>query len=164
MSCRKALWMAGYDTLVALVVQPNAQQLWDAEEYRKLELQSSAPRRTHRVTFFNLALAKHVNIVFFQPALQNVSPKQFLPQITCTAFVYASNWPTWSTKCFPPNNICSRIYVWYVFKFSQIDSATYVVFPNRFCYICCFLLGMRRLSLMQLMMGAFSGLLVWIVC
>ena len=91
-------------------------------------------------------------------------PKQFLPQITCTAFVYASNWPTWSTKCFPPNNICSRIYVWYVFKFSQIDSATYVVFPNRFCYICCFLLGMRRLSLMQLMMGAFSGLLVWIVC
>ena len=156
--------MAGYDTLVALVVQPNAQQLWDAEEYRKLELQSSAPRRTHRVTFFNLALAKHVNILFFQPGVQNVSPKQFLPQITCTAFVYASNWPTWSTKCFPPNNICSRIYVWYVFKFSQIDSATYVVFPNRFCYICCFLLGMRRLSLMQLMMGAFSGLLVWIVC
>ena len=140
------------------------QQLWDAEEYRKLELQSSAPRRTHRVTFFNLALAKHVNILFFQPGVQNVSPKQFLPQITCTAFVYASNWPTWSTKCFPPNNICSRIYVWYVFKFSQIDSATYVVFPNRFCYICCFLLGMRRLSLMQLMMGAFSGLLVWIVC
>ena len=85
--------MAGYDTLVALVVQPNAQQLWDAEEYRKLELQSSAPRRTHRVTFFNLALAKHVNILFFQPGVQNVSPKQFLPQITCTAFVYASNWP-----------------------------------------------------------------------
>ena len=56
--------MAGYDTLVAVVVQPNAQQLWDAEEYRKLELQSSAPRRTHRVTFFNLALAKHVNILF----------------------------------------------------------------------------------------------------
>ena len=142
--------MADYDTLVALVVQPNAQQLWDAEEYRKLELQSSAPRRTHRVTFFNLALAKHVNILFFQPGVQNVSPKQFLPQITCTAFVYASNWPTWSTKCFPPNNICSRIYVWYVFKFSQIDSATYVGFPNRFCYICCFLLGMRRLSLLQL--------------
>ena len=153
--------MAGYDTLVALVVQPNAQQLWDAEEYRKLELQSSAPRRTHRVTFFNLALAKHVNIVFFQPALQNVSPKQFLPQITCTAFVYASNWPTWSTKCFPPNNICSRIYVWYVFKFSQIDSATYVVFPNRFCYICCFLLGMRRLSLMQLKALAFGVGRIW---
>ena len=153
--------MAGYDTLVALVVQGNAQQLWDAEEYRKLELQSSAPRRTHRVTFFNLALAKHVNIVFFQPALQNVSPKQFLPQITCTAFVYASNWPTWSTKCFPPNNICSRIYVWYVFKFSQIDSATYVVFPNRFCYICCFLLGMRRLSLMQLKALAFGVGRIW---
>ena len=67
--------MAGYDTLVALVVQPNAQQLWDAEEYRKLELQSSAPRRTHRVTFFNLALAKHVNILFFQPGVQNVSPQ-----------------------------------------------------------------------------------------
>ena len=65
--------MAGYDTLVALVVQPNAQQLWDAEEYRKLELQSSAPRRTHRVTFFNLALAKHVNIVFFR-GLQNIFP------------------------------------------------------------------------------------------
>ena len=58
--------MAGYDTLVALV-HPNAHQhqLRDAEEYRKLELQSSALRRTHRVTFFNLALAKHVNIVFF---------------------------------------------------------------------------------------------------
>ena len=153
--------MAGYDTLVALVVQPNAQQLWDAEEYRKLELQSSAPRRTHRVTFFNLALAKHVNILFFQPGVQNVSPKQFLPQITCTAFVYASNWPTWSTKCFPPNNICSRIYVWYVFKFSQIDSATYVVFPNRFCYICCFLLGMRRLSLMQLKALAFGVGRIW---
>ena len=153
--------MAGYDTLVALVVQPNAQQLWDAEEYRKLELQSSAPRRTHRVTFFNLALAKHVNILFFQPGVQNVSPKQFLPQITCTAFVYASNWPTWSTKCFPPNNICSRIYVWYVFKFSQIDSATYVVFPNRFCYICCFLLGMRRLSLLQLEALAFGVGRIW---
>ena len=153
--------MAGYDTLVALVVQGNAQQLWDAEEYRKLELQSSAPRRTHRVTFFNLALAKHVNILFFQPGVQNVSPKQFLPQITCTAFVYASNWPTWSTKCFPPNNICSRIYVWYVFKFSQIDSATYVVFPNRFCYICCFLLGMRRLSLMQLKALAFGVGRIW---
>ena len=153
--------MAGYDTLVALVVQGNAQQLWDAEEYRKLELQSSAPRRTHRVTFFNLALAKHVNILFFQPGVQNVSPKQFLPQITCTAFVYASNWPTWSTKCFPPNNICSRIYVWYVFKFSQIDSATYVVFPNRFCYICCFLLGMRRLSLMQLEALAFGVGRIW---
>ena len=147
--------MAGYDTLVALVVQPNAQQLWDAEEYRKLELQSSAPRRTHRVTFFNLALAKHVNILFFQPGVQNVSPKQFLPQITCTAFVYASNWPTWSTKCFPPNNICSRIYVWYVFKFSQIH------IKRRFCYICCFLLGMRRLSLMQLKALAFGVGRIW---
>ena len=88
-------------------------------------------------------------------------PKQFLPQISCTAFVYASNWPTWSTKCFPPNNICSRIYVWYVFKFSQIDSATYVVFPNRFCYICCFLLGMRRLSLMQLKALAFGVGRIW---
>ena len=84
--------MADYDTLVALV-HPNAHQhqLSDAEEYRKLEVQSSALRRTHRVTFFNLALAKHVNILFFQPGVQNVSPKQFLPQITCTAFVYASN-------------------------------------------------------------------------
>ena len=65
--------MAGYDTLVALV-HPNAHQhqLSDAEEYRKLEVQSSALRRTHRVTFFNLALAKHVNIVFFHPGLQNI--------------------------------------------------------------------------------------------
>ena len=49
-------------------------QLQDAEEYRKLELQSSAlRRRTHRVTFFKLALAKHVNIVFFS-GLQNIFP------------------------------------------------------------------------------------------
>ena len=82
-------------------------------------------------------------------------PKQFLPQITCTAFVYASNWPTWSTKCFPPNNICSRIYVWYVFKFSQIH------IKRRFCYICCFLLGMRRLSLMQLKALAFGVGRIW---
>ena len=66
--------MADYDTLVALV-HPNAHQhqLSDAEEYRKLEVQSSALRRTHRVTFFKLALAKHVNIVFFR-GLQNIFP------------------------------------------------------------------------------------------
>ena len=88
--------MAGYDTLVALVVQPNAQQLWDAEEYRKLELQSSAPRRTHRVTFFNLALAKHVNILFFQPGVQNVSPQTISASNNlhrvCLRFQLTSRW------------------------------------------------------------------------
>jgi hypothetical protein len=46
--------MAGYDTLVALVVQPNAQQLWNAED----DCSIIVP-----------LLEK------FQPGVQNVSPQ-----------------------------------------------------------------------------------------
>ena len=53
-------------------------------------------------------------------------PKQFLPQITCTAFVYASNWPADG-------------------KWRK----------------CCFLLGMRRLSLLQLQALAFGVGRIW---